>query len=121
MIRLADKAWVPIALLLVGVFAGVGSIRLATDPRRAGRTVGVAIALAAVITIVAIWMMEAVLLSSSRARARSDAVAGIWSAFLDDLLTALALLAMCGAVLAQPRCPFSLPSTSRSGSSAPGR
>ncbi len=95
-----DVQWVPVALLLVGLGCAFASLRLAPDRRRAGLGLGIAISLAPVLALVAMQAIRAALLTGIDDQGARDAASAIWDAYLDDLRTALLLLAGCGAVLA---------------------
>jgi len=95
-----DTQWLPIALLIVGLLAAIGALRVAVDPRRAGVAIGVSLALVAVLTIVGLQAGRAILLTSLDDQGLRDAAAAVWAAYMDDLRTALFLLAGCGAVIA---------------------
>jgi hypothetical protein len=87
-------------LLAVGVILAAGAMWLSPDRRRTVLQLGVAIAIAGVAGAVALGVGRALVLRGIDESGVRDAIDAVWGIFLDDLRTALYLLAACGAVIA---------------------
>jgi hypothetical protein len=100
-VSIADTIrWLPLLLLLAALACGAGAVRLATDARNGWVAVGATISLVAVLGVVGLHAIEAIVLTSIDSSSGRDAASGIWDAFLDDLETAMILVAVIGAVIA---------------------
>ena len=101
LVRIADTVRVLalILLVLVLVFAG-GAVWISRDRRRTFVELGVGVAVAAVILLVAYGVLRSLAIHRVHTPDEQAAVGAIWDAFLSDLRTAAWILAGAGAVVA---------------------
>jgi hypothetical protein len=87
-------------LLALGAILAGAALWLSPDRRRTVLQLGVGIAIAGVVGAVALGVGRAIVLRGIDESGVRDAIDAVWGVFLDDLRTALYLLAACGAVIA---------------------
>jgi len=91
---------VPLFLLALAVGLAAAALWLAPDRRRAVLQLGIATAVVAMVSVVALGVARAVVLDGIDAVGARAAVDAVWGSFLDDLRLALYLTAASGAVVA---------------------
>ncbi|MQA74253.1 MAG: hypothetical protein GEU88_07945 [Solirubrobacterales bacterium] len=87
-------------LLAIGVVLAAAAVWLSADRRRTVLQLGVGLVIAGVAGAVALSVGRALVLRGIDESAVRDAIDAVWGVFLNDLRTALYLLAACGAVIA---------------------
>ena len=89
-----------VVLALLTVAAAAGGLALSSDRRRAAANLGIAIAVAGVVIVVAQLVARTIVLDRFDAPEQRAAAAAVWDAYLGDLRTTGWLIAGAGAVLA---------------------